>query len=207
MNIPTCIAPKCEDPRTVGGIFCDRHMLAPAAQRGGWLSAEKRRRTMSGTAPVASKEAPVDASNIATRLWVGSKPPFDRDLPAFDMLVLCAQEIQPDRMAFSRRIVRVPIPDATLSQVELRRVSHAAKEVAKAMRSGQRVLVTCAAGLNRSALVASLGLGIVSKLTGPQIVSLVRQRRSEHALHNQHFVDIIHRFVASIRRYQAPRDA
>lgn len=144
----------------------------------------------------------MDASNITKRLWVGGKPPLDRHLPEFDTLVLCAQEIQPSTIGFKGQLVRVPLPDSTLSTDELRRALAGARHVGCALSEGKRVLVTCAAGLNRSALVASLGLGIVSRLTPEQIVLLMRERRAPAALHNPHFVEIIHRFVGASR---APR--
>lgn len=185
-----CISPSCKEPRTIGALFCDVHMKAPPAQRGGWISAEKRRRALGN-----QEEEAMDASNITTRLWIGSKPPFDRDLPAFDVIVLCAQELQPDRLAFARKALRVPLPDSALNSDELRRAVMGGKEVAKGLRSGKRVLVTCAAGLNRSALVASLGLGMATTLSADQIIELVRARRGSYALHNPHFVEYIKRVV------------
>lgn len=198
----TCIAPSCKDPRTIGALFCDAHMQAPPAQRGGWISAEKRRRAI-GATTTTSQEPPMDASNITTRLWVGAAPPFDRDLPAFDVVVLCARELQPERMSFTRKVVRVPLPDSALTTEELNRAILGGKVVAKALRGGQRVLVTCRAGLNRSALVASFGLGMATTLSSDQIVELMRARRSPHALHNPHFVEYIKRVVGAGRARDA----
>src|SRR5690242_1643176 len=93
------------------------HLLAPAGQRGGWLSAHKRRLERGGAAP---HDQPIDMSNITPRLWVGGRPPFDRDLPDFDVLVLCAQELQPPELAFRRELVRAPLPDATLTTPQIR---------------------------------------------------------------------------------------
>lgn len=143
-----------------------------------------------------SKETALDASNIATRLWVGAAPPVDRDLPDFDMLVLCAQEIQPPVLAFSRQLVRVPLPDAALSEDQIRRALQGGRTVAEALTQGKRVLVTCYAGLNRSALVASLGLGLVTQLGPLEIIARVRRRRSPDALSNRYFVGLITKFVA-----------
>jgi len=187
--LTTCIAPRCEGAREPGSLFCRPHEGAPAGQRGGWLSAEKRRRSLG-----ASRETALDASNITKRLWVGGRPPTDRDLPAFDTLVLCAREIQPDALDFGRQVVRVPLPDALLSSDETRRALVGARSTAEALTAGKRVLVTCAAGLNRSALIASLALGFVTRMKPAEIVELMRRQRSEHALHNPHFVEIIRRF-------------
>lgn len=137
----------------------------------------------------------LDASNITRRLWVGAKPPFDVDLPGFDVLVLCAQELQPSHVGFHGRVVRAPLPDAVLSSGELSAAIIAARAVARALVDGQRVLVTCQLGLNRSALVASLGLSMVTRLSPDEIVSLMRARRSPNALFNKHFVELIKRLA------------
>lgn len=189
----TCIAPRCAAPREPGSLFCRGHEAAPAAQRGGWLSAEKRRRALA-----ASKETTLDASAIVRRpgwsLWVGGKPPLDREIP-FDTLVLCAREVQPERLGFSKQVIRVPLPDSSLSSYELRRALAGGQQVAAALAGRRRVLVTCYAGLNRSALVASLALGLVTRMEPDQIIELMRTRRSPDALHNPHFVEYIRKFV------------
>ena len=138
---------------------------------------------------------PLDASNVATRLWVGSQPPFDHDLPDFDMLVLCAQEVQPSQVAFHGVIVRCPIPDSALDIRQVHRAVLAAKTVGDALLSGNRVLVTCAAGLNRSALVAGLALARASRMTADEIIQRMRTRRDPKALFNTHFQDILRRLV------------
>jgi protein-tyrosine phosphatase len=166
--------------------------MAPAAQRGGWLSAERRRRQLAAARP---QETTMDASNVATRLWVGSQPPFDRDLPQIDVLVLCARELQPDRVAFHGRLIRCPIPDDALDHAELARAVLAAKVVSDALLAGQRVLVTCSAGINRSALVASLALARITRMTADELIALMRLRRHPNALFNPHFRNVLQRLV------------
>jgi protein-tyrosine phosphatase len=139
----------------------------------------------------------LDASNIVRRLWVGSQPPFDRDLPDFDVLVLCAQEIQPEQLAFANKVLRCPIPDSVLSGHELRLALMTARLVAKQLTAGKRVLVTCRAGQNRSAFVASLALGLVSRMTPIEIIELMRERRGVSTLGNPHFCILLHRFVGA----------
>ena len=130
---------------------------------------------------------------------MGSVPPFDRDLPDFDMLVLCAKELQPERVGFQRKLVRVAISDGFLSTDELSRAILGSRQVAGALAGGRRVLVTCAAGLNRSGLVTGLALGLVTQMSAAQIVELVRERRAPAALGNPHFVELLHRFVGQRR--------
>lgn len=138
---------------------------------------------------------PLNASNVARRLWVGGKPPFDRDLPSFDVLVLCANELQPERVAFHGRIVRVPLDDGIIPTQDIIAALQAAQQVAQSLLDGKTVLVTCHMGWNRSALVASLALGRCTRMKAKDIIELMRKRRSEHALSNPYFVHLIEKFV------------
>jgi protein-tyrosine phosphatase len=149
---------------------------------------------------VASQEQTMDASNVATRLWVGARPPFDCDLPRFDVLVLCAEELQPERLAFHGLVIRCPIPDATLSNAELTRALLASSAVADALSRGQRVLVTCAAGINRSALVAALALARITRMGAVELMLLMRQRRHPMALSNPYFQQVLHKLVGDGRQ-------
>lgn len=142
----------------------------------------------------------LDASNIARRLWVGSKPPFDRHLPEYDVLVLCAQEIQPQVLSFRGTVMRCPLPDSELTQSQLALAMMGGRVVADALVAGRSVLVTCAQGINRSALVACLGLGLATYLSADQLVDLVRKQRNPNCLSNVHFRKILQRYIGSGRR-------
>lgn len=199
----SCIAPhggaRCAEPRQPGSLFCRTHEQAPAAQRGGWLSAEKRRRKL------AAGEQ-IDVSAIVPRLWIGAKPPLERDLPDFDTLVLCAAEIQPDRNAFHGRVIRCPMPDGQLSIAELGRAAIAARAVAADLAAGKRVIVTCRDGLNRSAFVAALALANLTRMSADTIIGLIRSRRHHMALSNQYFAQIIASVASSGRApFRSPR--
>lgn len=180
-------------------MFCRHHEAAPAAQRGGWLSAERRRRQLvtkaAPTMTVIDTEPHLDASNITRRLWIGGQPPFERDIPGFDTLVLCAREIQPERLAFHGEVIRCPIDDHPPTTYEVRQALAASRNVAASLSKGRRVLVTCYAGLNRSALVSALALGVLYPRSTPaELVLRIRQRRSPNALSNPHFVHVIERY-------------
>lgn len=179
-----CLAPRCASPAKTGP-FCEVHAKAPAGQRGGWVSAAKRK--------------PYDATVIAPRLWIGSQPPFDVDLPRIDTLVLCAQELQPEALAFHGPVLRCPIPDAELDAAQVRTVAQAAVSVAKSIVLGQRVLVTCRMGLNRSALVVALALHQLTTMDADQVVEHIRRQRNAAALSNAHFVTIIEQIVGDGR--------
>lgn len=181
-----CLAPGCTSP----GPLCEQHAKAPTGQRGGWISAARRK--------------PYDATVIAPRLWLGGVPPFDRDLPTIDVLVLCARELQPSAPAFHGVTLRCPLNDADPSPTEIRIADQAALAVAKAIASTKRVLVTCHLGLNRSALVVALALHRLTTMSGDQIIERIRDRRGRAALGNQHFVALIQRVVGD-GKARAPR--
>jgi len=202
----TCIAPRrglrCDRPAAPGSLFCRTHEKAPAARRGGWLSAELRRRKMAAS-PTEALDAsnitpPKPGSNIAgprRSLWVGGRPPFDRDLPDFDVLVLCARELQPEQVAFHGYVIRCPIPDDVLSSPEIRMVMGTARLVADSLIARRHILVTCSAGRNRSALVASLALAHVTRLSADALIRIMRARRHPDCLYNPHFRELLQRFV------------
>jgi protein-tyrosine phosphatase len=148
---------------------------------------------------MAAGDEKLDASNIVPRLWVGGQPPFDRDLPAFDVLALCARELQPERPAFRGMVIRCPIPDDHLSTAEVSRTLTTAKMVADALLGGQRVLVTCAAGINRSVLVASLALNRITRMGADDLVRVMRTRRHPTALYNRHFQELLRTFTTRRR--------
>jgi protein-tyrosine phosphatase len=86
----------------------------------------------------------------------GSAPPPGAALP-FDVVVLCAQEYQPDLPGYA--VMRVPLDDGPPpTRAELASIRAAAREVAAKVRAGERVLVTCWQGRNRSGVVAGLAL-------------------------------------------------
>mgnify|MGYP002346089421 CR=1 FL=1 len=176
-------------------LLCDQHQKAPPGQRGGWISAHRRLLKLA-----ESDDAPLNASLVYDRLWVGGKPPFDRPLKGFSMLVLCAREVQPVQVAFQGKVIRPAIDDAHLSKNEARRVLYASTKVAGELAAGGRVLSTCYMGWNRSALVAGLALLRLTRMKPGDVVVLVRRARGEDALSNPHFVEMLERFYELKRR-------
>lgn len=173
-------------------MFCRTHEGAPAGRRGGWVSAERRRRRMGG-------EHRLDASNIATRLWVGGTPPLDRDLPDFDLVALCAQEIQPEQVPFHGVLLRCPMVDDHLDTPQVLRAVLAGRRIAQHLIRGDRVLVTGQRGLNRPALVASFALAYVTRLGADDLVHLLRTRRDPRCLGNPYFTHLIQRMIGASR--------
>ena len=195
--MPKCIAPKCGDQAEVGAVFCGTHLKASRFQRAGWFSSFKRRIAMAPS-PMGTQHTIAevyDASNVYPKLWVGAAPPVDRSYPGVDMIVLCAREYQPEKFAhFSGQIVRVAIPDDALSSDELRRALAGGTQVAKAITEGKRALVTCAAGINRSAMVAGFALQHVTKMSTDEIIATMRLKRNKDCLYNPAFRDYLRKF-------------
>ena len=206
-RVAVCIAPAgkrrapCTNPTQPGSLFCRTHERAPAAKRGGWISAERRRRKL------AAADQAIDAANITTRLWVGCRPPADRDLPEFDVLVLCALEYQPNPVAFHGQVMRCPLPDAQLTDHQVAHALMVARAVATSLTSGRRVLISCANGLNRSTLVAALALMLVTRMGADELVELIQRtarrrvdrRRSRDAPFNPHFHAVLRRVAGAGR--------
>jgi protein-tyrosine phosphatase len=147
----------------------------------------------------AATEA-LEASNVYPKLWIGSRPPVTARMPAFSMLVLCAAEYQPDRMVFPGVVLHAPLHDHRPTASEVHVAAAAARRVAAELQRGGRVLVTCHAGLNRSALVAALGVMQVCRMPAAEIVAMFRQRRSPDCLSNWHFVNFLNQCEAGRAR-------
>lgn len=121
----------------------------------------------------------------------------------FDMIVLCARELQLPAEAYPGvRIVYAPNDDSVefpLTKEKLRIAVRAAEAVAQEIQKGGRVLVTCAAGLNRSGLVSALALHKLYGWGGDECVRTVRAKRvasKRHpgkALSNPEFTAVIRR--------------
>jgi hypothetical protein len=139
----------------------------------------------------------IDADEVAERLWQGSVPPTGDVLAkaGFTMVVLCAEEWQlPAEDFIGIEVVHAPNDDARELTAQQRRTAEdAAERVAAELERGGKVLVTCAAGLNRSGLVNGLALvrRAGSKPDADAIVRKIQERR-ESALFNDYFVELIH---------------
>ena len=83
---------------------------------------------------------------------------------------------------------RYGIPDARIEDIELRRLKQAVEFGYNQWLSGDRVLVRCQAGLNRSGLVTALIL-MSTGLDAESAIELIRTNRGEHALCNSEYED------------------
>lgn len=126
------------------------------------------------------------------RLFQGSFPPCGAPLRArgFSLLVLAARELQPPDQCYPGvRIVRVPLDDNPRlppNAHEVEQIMKAAADAANIVRRGGKVLITCAAGWNRSGLITATALRYLG-MSGAQATAHVQARR-EDALINPAFV-------------------
>ena len=112
----------------------------------------------------------------------------------YDVLVFCAEELQPPPHEVPANKTRIRIPFDDTHQIEklpLRDIMKVAGVCAHAINHQRRVLSTCAMGLNRSGLVSALTLIAAYGLSPKDAVQLLQQKRP-HALMNQHFVQVVY---------------
>jgi hypothetical protein len=139
----------------------------------------------------------LDAHEVAPGLWQGAVPPEGHAVAeaGFSMLVLCAEEYQFQADCFPGvRVVHAPNDDAdALSPQQIETAQEAAQAVARELARGGTILVTCAAGLNRSGLVNGLALVLHGgrSVDAAEVVRRIQLRRP-WALCNPYFVELIH---------------
>jgi hypothetical protein len=113
---------------------------------------------------------------ITGTLYQGSAPPIG--LRGFDVIVLCAEEYQPQGYSFPFvTVIKAPLDDAHLSRTEARIAYSAAVSVAEQLAEGKTVLVTCMQGRNRSGLVTALVL-MMNGLTADRAIALIKSKRA-----------------------------
>jgi hypothetical protein len=103
----------------------------------------------------------------------------------YDAVVTLYAWAQP--VAWEIEELRYGFGDGALDGADLQRVLRAARWAHERWRSGDRVLIRCQAGLNRSGLVTALILVLAGWDPAEAILHL-RARRSPHVLCNDHFV-------------------
>lgn len=134
----------------------------------------------------------LDADRIIPRLWQGAYPAYNMKAVKkhFDVLVLCADELLmdgKDALYPTIKILRTGLDDCRpVRDGDLEKASAMAVKVAEAYKAGKRILVTCAAGLNRSGLVTALALKLIEGKSGTECVAMVQKAR-RHALYNRDF--------------------
>jgi hypothetical protein len=131
--------------------------------------------------PIGVDASPIWRSYSGGELWIGSYP-TDREGPSwagFDTLVLAAKELQgPDGYFQGVSVIKCPLSDAEpMKDGELSISISCAHDVARMVAQGRKVLVTCAMGRNRSALICGLVLQMITTMSGPAAVSRIKSSR------------------------------
>jgi protein-tyrosine phosphatase len=134
-------------------------------------------------------------NEIATNLFMGGTDDMDvihfpaknnerTDLP-FDAIVTMYAYAQPADWKVQE--FRYGVPDATIEDIDLDRLKQAVEFGYNRWMAGDRVLVRCQAGLNRSGLVTALIL-MSTGLDAETAIDQIRTKRAESALFNEDYV-------------------
>lgn len=86
---------------------------------------------------------------------------------------------------------RFGIADGELDEASKPEIIQLADWLHSEWKQGKSVAGKCQAGLNRSSLIVALVL-LKEGYTATEAIDLIRERRSQYALFNTHFVDFIH---------------
>lgn len=136
-------------------------------------------------------------SEIAPNLFQGGTDDFDvihlavtnnrkrTDLP-FDAIVTMYAWARP--ADWDVQEFRYGVPDASITNIDLQRLRQAAEFGYNRWKAGDRVLIRCQAGLNRSGLVSALIL-IKDGMSAEQAIKTIRSHRGPDALFNESFAN------------------
>lgn len=145
-------------------------------------------------------------SEIIPNLFVGSKPAPGHHA-GIDTIVLAAMEYQPPADRFpGAEVIHVPLDDApgrAMYETEIIGAARAAARVARRLRSGRRVLVTCQMGLNRSALIAAIAMHDVYGMGADEIIARLRRARGSWSMSNPNFEKLL-RTVIDVKQKTRP---
>lgn len=148
---------------------------------------------------------PFEADEIVPGLWQGPLPPRGDVLRkfGFDAVVLASIEWQFEDESFGGiTVIRAPNRDdgSELTREQLTLAVRTARQCVPRIRGGQKVLVTCTAGVNRSGLVSALTLHFLNGWSGSYCREVVRAQRKPSCglppLCNQHFSNALLRLPA-----------
>lgn len=151
-----------------------------------------------GRSPYDPVRHRVDASRIVSGIYQGGIPPMGRAVRAagFDVLVLAAAEYQPPAAQFPGVLVyHLPLLDdrGPVTPPEASAIRALSRRLAAHRHAGARILITCAAGLNRSGIITAATVRRLTRAPHRQIVNHIRAKRSPLALSNR---DFVHAFTA-----------
>ena len=140
-------------------------------------------------------------TEILPGLWQGAtsessllgqpiKPNHYRGERPFDLIITLYADAQPAPWGVEE--IRYGFPDAELDPNDFDRVRDIAAYVAKRWNRGDRVLIRCQAGVNRSGLVTALVL-LAEGWRPRRILEHLRACRSPNVLSNSDFREVVFR--------------
>lgn len=146
------------------------------------------------------------SSRIAPKLWQGGYPQEGKTLKlrGIDVLVLAAEELQPEDALDTRRkfpgviVICAPLDDSrerSISRHEIKLAFDAAMQASYHLEKGRRVLVTCQQGLNRSGLITAITLCERYGISGDDAACRVKLARPG-ALFNVSFLKVLEKIPA-----------
>jgi protein-tyrosine phosphatase len=97
---------------------------------------------------------------------------------------------------------RFGIADAELDEASKPEIIQLADWLHSEWKQGKSVAGKCQAGLNRSSLIVALVL-LKEGYTATEAIELIRKKRSEYALFNNHFVEFIHEVFEGVFKERA----
>lgn len=133
---------------------------------------------------------------VPNRIAQGAYPGFHPSIfDSFDVVVYTAEEYQPKSMGCpdGKAVYALPLDDDIYRPVppEVGKYAHhLAKILAGHAARGQKLLITCAMGANRSGLLTGLTLIYLNGMSGRSAVQLIKSRRKsgqQEALSNPMF--------------------
>ena len=122
----------------------------------------------------------MDASEIIPGLWQGAFPLPEEPLAIpVDVVVSCTSEFEPPHDFFAGGLIQAyrPMDDAKQTPEQIEYARQLADIVIYQVNAGRRVLVHCAAGLNRSGFVVALALKSLLGISGEAAILHVQSRR------------------------------
>jgi hypothetical protein len=112
---------------------------------------------------------------------VGDPRPFD------SVVSLCAYTLP---VGWLVKEMRFAFPDGPLEPWTIPQIEAVAEWVHQQWKAGDRVLIRCQAGMNRSSLVTALVL-MREGMSADAAIEVIRKQRSVDCLSNQHFVEYL----------------
>lgn len=120
----------------------------------------------------------------------------------FDSVVCMYGHANP--IGYYVREQRFGIADAELDEASKPEIIQLADWLHSEWKQGKSVAGKCQAGLNRSSLIVALVL-LKEGYSATEAIELIRKKRSEYALFNNHFVEFIHEVFEGVFKERALR--